>query len=63
MFITEAKQKDEKVTVSARIDKTVFDDFQTAKMLAKKKGFELRITDIVETAIKLAIEETNKLGE
>lgn len=63
MFISEAKKKEEKVTISARIDKAIFDDFQNAKILARKKGFELKITDICETAIKLAIEETNKLGE
>lgn len=63
LFISEAKQKEEKVTISARIDKVLFEEFQTAKLIAKKKGFELRITDICETAIKLAIEEANKMAE
>lgn len=61
LFVSEAKQKEEKVTVSARIDKEIYDSFQQAKLKAKNKGFELRITDICEKAIELAIEEVNKI--
>ncbi len=61
IFVSESKQKEEKVTVSARIDKNIYESFQQAKLKAKQKGFELRITDICEKAIELAIEEVNKM--
>jgi len=62
LFVSEAIQKEEKITISARIDKEIYNEFQKAKLIAKEKGLELRITDICETALKLAIDEVNKLG-
>jgi len=61
VFISEAKQKDSKTTISARIDKALFDDFQLARQKAQAQGFELRITDICEKAIKMAVDEVNKM--
>jgi hypothetical protein len=46
--------------VSSRIEKALYDDFVKAKELAKSHGKELRISDVIETAIKLAVEEVNK---
>lgn len=60
LFVSEATQKEEKTTISARIDKALYEEFQQAKLKAKQKGFELRITDICETAIRLAVDEVNK---
>lgn len=60
LFIGEAKHKDEKTTVSARVDKSLYDEFIKAKELAKANGKELRITDVVETAMSLAISEVEK---
>lgn len=62
-FITEAKTNAEKVTVSARIDKELHNQFEEARMKVKSKGMELRLTNIVEKAIKLAIKEVEKLGD
>jgi hypothetical protein len=60
LFISEAAEKTEKTTVSSRIEKALYDDFVKAKELAKSHGKELRISDVIETAIKLAVDEVNK---
>ena len=63
IFVSEKKQKEEKVTISARIDKEIYDSFQHAKLLAREKGFELSITDICEKAMQLAIDEVEKITD
>lgn len=61
VFITESKATSEKITVSARIDKELHNQFEEARRKVKAKGMELRLTSLVENAIKLAIKEAEKL--
>lgn len=60
MFITESKVSAEKITVSARIDKELHNQFEEAKRKVKSKGMELRLTSLIENAIKLAVKEAEK---
>jgi hypothetical protein len=63
IFLTESKKKDEKITVSARIDKSLHTEFEEAKRKAQSKGLELRLTSLIENAIKLAVKEVEKITE
>jgi hypothetical protein len=63
LFLTESKKKDEKITVSARIDKSLHAEFEEAKKKAQSKGLELRLTSLIENAIKLAVKEVEKITE
>lgn len=60
LFISEAKEKEDKITISARIPRELHEEFERAKAVVKANGKELRITDICEAALRLAIEEVNK---
>lgn len=60
MFITESKMSAEKITVSARIDKELHNQFEEAKRKVKAKGMELRLTSLIENAIKMAVKEADK---
>lgn len=63
LFLTEAKKKAEKITVSARIDKDLHTQFEHAKLMASSKGLELKLTSLIENAIKIAVKEAEKLSE
>ena len=60
-FLKKTKSETEKKVVSSRVPVAVHDAFNRAVYIADKNGAKLSLSDVIETAMRDAVEEVRKV--